>query len=579
MNIFQDYKNKIETILQNLKQEGAISSADFSKISVEPPKDFSFGHLTTNAAMVLAKVESTSPRVLAEKILPHILKLDGITSASIAGAGFINVTLDRSVLSQVILSILSSKDSFGSSQLGANKKINVEYVSGNPTGPLHAGHGRGAVVGDAIANLLIKIGFDVQKEYYINDSGGQAETLARSSYLRYKEALGQNIGEIPEGYYPGDYLKDVGQALAEKYGASLLEKSENLWLDDIMVFAVDFLMNEIKEDLKTLGIQDMLFSSEAALVKKGAVEEAILSLENKNLIYKGVLEAPKGIKAEDWEAKPQLIFKATEFGDDVDRPLQRSDGSWTYFAKDIAYHFDKFQRGFTEQINVWGADHGGYVKRMTSALSAISDKQATLDVKLCQMVNFTENGEPVKMSKRAGTFITLKDVLESVGKDVLRFTMLTRKSDAQLDFDYTKVKEQSKDNPVFYVQYAHARCYSVMNQALEAFPDLEFATKIEDLEYLSRDEDQIMWFMGQYPLNIQQAALLKEPHRIVYYLYDLASLFHSLWTKGKDDAELRFVLPQNKDKTFARISLIKGLQLILDNGLNLLGVTPLKEMR
>jgi arginyl-tRNA synthetase len=437
------------------------------------------------------------------------------------------------------------------------------------------------VVGDVIANLLLKTGFDVQREYYINDGGGQAETLAKSTYLRYKEALGENIGQIPEGFYPGEYLKAVGQALAKEYGHKFLEKPEGEFLEEIMVFAVNFLMDEIKETLGKYGITDMVFRSENALVKNGAVDDAIENLRKKGLVYTGILDAPKGVEVDEWEAKEQLIFKASEFGDDVDRPLKRSDGSWTYFAKDLAYHYDKYMRGFKEQIDILGADHGGYVKRIVAGLKALTDEKASLEVRICQMVNFMDNGQPVKMSKRAGTFVTLEDIIDSVGKDVARFVMLTRKNDAHIELDYAKVKEQSKDNPVFYVQYAHARCHSVFRQAKEVFPDMHPSSQLdfEAFSKLSPDEIHLLWFIGQFPACIEQAALLKEPHRVVYYLYDLAALFHSLWNKGKEDALLRFILPQDPTTTFGRICLISALQSTLQNGLAVLGVKALEEMR
>ncbi len=583
MNLFSIAYNDIQEILMQLHGKDALKSAPdvFSRIAVDPPKDYQHGDLTTNAAMVLSKSEGKNPRILADLLLPEIQKLEYVEDAKIAGAGFINIKVKKILLHKLLASILTLGDLYGSCDVGKGTKINVEYVSANPTGPLHAGHSRPSVAGDVIANLLLKTGFDVQKEYYINDGGGQTEKLAKSAYVRYREALGQDIGEIPEGLYPGEYLKDVGQGLVQKYGDQFLHAPQEVWLEEFRVFTVNFLMDEIKTTLEKFGITNMVFRSEDALVKDGSVDAAIETLRAKGLIYKGILEAPKGVQIDEWESKEQLIFKSSEFGDDVDRPLQRSDGSWTYFAKDLAYHYDKYRRGFKQQIDVLGADHGGYVKRIVAGLKALTDGDGVLEVRICQMVNFLDNGQPVKMSKRAGTFITLEDIIDAVGKDVARFVMLTRKNDAHIDLDYSKVKEQSKENPVFYVQYAHARCHSVFRQTKEVFPDMRSSSDItlDSFNHLSPDEIHLLWFIGQFPMCVEHAALLKEPHRIVYYLYDLSALFHSLWNKGKEDAMLRFILPDHKDTTFARICLISALQTTLKNGLEILGVKALEEMR
>lgn len=573
MNIFTLFKDSIAQTLIHLHEQGELQSCDFSKICVDPPKDYTFGDLTTNAALVLSKAEKKSPAVLAQMLLPLIKKMKYVKDAQIAGIGFINIKLETEIFHQLLLSILNNPTTYGQSQIGKNKKVNVEYVSANPTGPLHAGHARPSVAGDVIANLLISTGFDVQREYYINDGGGQAEQLTKSAYLRYLEALGRDIGEIPEGLYPGEYLKDVGQALVKEFGSKFENEPQEVWFDQIMQFSIDFLMGEIKKTLEKYGITNMVYRSETALVRDGSVDKAIETLHAKGLIYTGILEAPKGVKIDEWESKPQLIFKSSQFGDDVDRPLQRSDGSWTYFAKDLAYHYDKYMRGFKEQIDMLGADHGGYIKRIVAGINALTDGDATLEVKICQMVNFMDNGVPVKMSKRAGTFVTLEDIIDSIGKDVARFMMLTRKNDAHIDLDYSKAKEQSKENPVFYVQYAHARTHSVFRQAGST------VLNQNSFDKLSPDEIHLLWFIAQFPLCIEQAAILREPHRVVYYLYDLSSLFHSLWNKGKDDALMRFILPNDQSTTDARLCLLKALQTTIKNGLAVLGVSALEEMR
>jgi len=517
---------------------------------------------------------------LATLLASEIEKLDNVVAVEVAGPGFINIRLADTFWHERVRDVLNAGTDWGQSDLGAGKKVNVEYVSANPTGPMHVGHGRGAVVGDALAALLAKAGYDVTKEYYINDAGAQVDVLARSAYLRYREAFGEAI-EIPEGLYPGDYLVAVGQQLKDQFGDQYLTAEEDTWLPIIRPLAIEAMMALIKEDLAALGVHHDVFSSEKSLVENNAVDKAIAHLEGLDLIYTGVLEPPKGKTPEDWEPRPQLLFKASEYGDDVDRPLKKSDGSNTYFANDIAYHFDKYQRGGDLLIDIFGADHGGYVKRMKAAVKAMSQDKATLDVKLAQMVNLMDNGEPVKMSKRAGTFVTLRDVIDKVGKDVVRFIMLTRKNDAQLEFDFAKVTEQSKDNPVFYVQYAHARCHSVFRRVTEECPALDMTTLTDaDLSLLSdASEVSLMRAMAEWPRLVEQAAQMSEPHRVTYFLQEFAAEFHALWNKGSADATLRFIHPDNLDLTQARLALLKAVSLVIASGLLVLGVQPAEELR
>jgi len=478
--------------------------------------------------------------------------------------------------------VIKSGASFGDSDLGGGTKINVEYVSANPTGPLHIGHARGAVFGDVLASLLQKAGYDVTKEYYVNDAGSQVDTLGRSAYLRYREAHGEDIGEIPEGLYPGEYLIPVGVALKAKHGDALLSMEEVEWLPITRAATIADMLVLIKDDLGQLGIHQEVFTSERSLVESGRVDEVLENLKNRGLIYRGVLEAPKGKTDEVYEAREQELFKATNFGDDVDRPLQKSDGTWTYFASDIANHLDKYQRGFPMQIDVWGADHSGYVKRMQSATSAISEGNASLNVKICQMVKLMDNGEPMKMSKRSGNFVTLRDLVDAVGKDVVRFFLLTRKNDAPMDFDLTAVKEQSRDNPVFYVQYAHARCFSVMKQAAESFPNMiidEASLAGADFNLLT-DEAEIGLIkqMAAWPRLVNAAAEAQEPHRVAFYLQELAAGFHGLWTKGKTEPGLRFVIAEDQEVTKARMALIWGFKSVIASGLQVFGVEPVTEL-
>jgi arginyl-tRNA synthetase len=557
---------------------------DPSRIAIEPPNDPAHGDVSTNAAMALSKQAGMKPRDLAEKLVARLGADGEIASAEIAGPGFVNLRLTDDFWRARIVDILRAGAAYGESGIGAGRAVNVEFVSANPTGPMHVGHGRGAVVGDALARLLAKAGFAVTKEYYINDAGAQVDALARSVHLRYRESLGENVGGIPEGLYPGAYLIKVGKALAERDGGKWRGVSEAEWLAPVRAFAIAAMMAEIRADLAAIGIAFDRFSSERELVEGGGVDAAIAALEQRGLIYTGVLEPPKGKAPDDWEPRPQMLFKATEFGDDVDRPVRKSDGSWTYFATDMAYHLDKVNRGFQDMIDVWGADHGGYVKRVQAAVKALAGEGGKLDVKLCQMVNLTDGGAPVKMSKRAGTFVTLRDVVERVGPDVVRFIMLTRRPDAQLEFDYAKVTEQSKDNPVFYVQYAHARCKSVLRHAEEILPGERLtAGALTDAPFdrlTDPSELALIKSMASWPKVVESAAEAHEPHRVAYYLHDLCSLFHGLWTRGaREDANLRFLTPADAQLTLARLGLVRALALVIASGLGVMGVEPLEELR
>jgi arginyl-tRNA synthetase len=583
MNVFNHFLGLVETALADLATAGTLPAGyDTTKVTVEPPRDPSHGDLSTNAAMVLAKPAGLKPRDLAEALADELRGVEAVEAVEVAGPGFINLRLSEDLWRAQVAGILHAGTDYGSSTLGDGQKVNVEYVSANPTGPLTVGHARGAVVGDALAGLLEKAGFAVTREYYINDAGTQVDTLARSAYLRYREALGEAIGEIPPGMYPGDYLKDVGRALAERDGKKWLSAEEAAWLPEVRAFAIDFLMAEVKRDLHLLGVDQGVFTSERSLVEAGAVDEVMRTLEARDLVYVGVLEPPKGKQPEDWEPRPQTLFRATDFGDDVDRPLKKSDGSWTYFANDMAYHLDKFRRGFARQIDVWGADHGGYVKRMQAAVRALTEKQAALEIVLCQLVKLSKGGVEVKMSKRSGSFVTLRELIEEVGPGVVRFVMLTRKSDAQLEFDLEKVLEQSRDNPVFYVQYAHARCCSVLRHAAEAMPQLPQGAALAEAELVGLTDSAelaLIKQMAHWPRVVEQAAVASEPHRVAFYLYDLASGFHGLWTKGKDDASLRFLLEDDPELTAARLALVQAVQTTIAAGLQVIGVEPLEELR
>ncbi len=582
MNIFKEIRGELEVILDQLKSEGLLP-ADVStdRITIEPPRDASHGDMATNAAMLLSKPAKMKPRDVAEMLVGKLKELSVVDSAEIAGPGFINLRLDTSVWHKVVSAILSTGNDFARSDMGGNQKVNVEYVSANPTGPLHIGHARGAVFGDVLASLLDFAGYDVTKEYYVNDAGTQVDVLGRSSYLRYKEAHGEDI-VIPEGLYPGDYLKAVGEALKEEHGEGLLAMNEAEWLPICRSKAVEMMMVGVKKDLEQLGIQQDVFTSERSLVDANRVQDVYDSLDVNGYLYTGVLEPPKGKKPDDWEPRPQTLFKATDHGDDVDRPLKKSDGSWTYFANDIANHLDKYQRGFVNQIDIFGADHGGYVKRMIAATSAVTEGKAELDIKLCQLVKLMDKGEPIKMSKRAGTFVTLKDLVDDVGKDVVRFYLLTRKNDAPLDFDLSAVKEQSRDNPVWYVQYAHARCCSVFRQAKEAFPDMDLsrdALAQADVKLLSAPAElEVIKLLSGMPRLIESAAEAHEPHRVAFYLMEAAAAFHSLWAKGKENTQLRFVIADNKELTLAHLALLEAVRSIIASGLEIFGVEPVREL-
>ncbi|HEX2553290.1 MAG TPA: arginine--tRNA ligase [Microvirga sp.] len=584
MNIFALFEARVADALGRLAEAGTIPAGlDASRVVVEPPRDPSHGDLATNAAMVLAKEARMNPRALAELVAADLAKDPRVVRTDVAGPGFINLTLSPVLLHDVLRAAVVDSAGFGRGGQGAGAPVNVEYVSANPTGPMHVGHGRGAVFGDALSDLLAFSGYRVTREYYINDAGAQVDVLARSAHLRYREALGEEIGTIPEGLYPGDYLKPVGAALAREHGRALLDKPESEWLPLVRQAAIDGMMAMIREDLAALNIRHDVFFSERTLQETGLVAGTIEDLKSRDLIYVGRLPPPKGQKDEDWEDREQVLFRATAFGDDVDRPLLKSDGSFTYFANDIAYHRSKFERGFAEMIDVWGADHGGYVKRMQAAVKAVSGGKGSLDVKLCQLVKLLRGGEPVKMSKRSGDFVTLREVVDEVGRDAVRFMMIYRKNDAPLDFDLAKVVEQSKDNPVFYVQYAHARCASVFRQAGEAFPGASFSAEElggADLSEL-RDEAEldVLRRLAQFPRVVEGAAAAHEPHRVAFYLYDLASSFHSLWNKGKDLPQLRFVNQADQKSTRARLALVLGLKGVLAAGLAILGVTAPNEMR
>ncbi|MGA3306465.1 MAG: arginine--tRNA ligase [Stellaceae bacterium] len=584
MNLFEHFRARIAAAIEDAAREGAWPEGlDTSRIAVEPPREAAHGDLSTNAALVLTKEAGVKPRDFAEKLRPRLQSLEGVVSAEVAGPGFINLKLADGFWHKRLAEILIAGPTYGDSKLGQGRKVNVEYVSANPTGPMHVGHGRGAVIGDALASLLEKVGFAVAREYYVNDAGAQVDTLARSAYLRYREALGEKIGDIPEGLYPGEYLKEVGSATSSTYVNMYVNRPEKDWLEKFRNDSVRMMMDLIKADLAALGIRHESFIYESNIVKSGAIEKALAELKKQGLIYVGTLEPPKGKLPEDWEARPQTLFRSTQFGDDVDRPLKKSDGSWTYFAADIAYHWDKYRRGFAEMIDIWGADHGGYVKRMQAAVKALTQGKGALDVKLCQLVNLYDKGQPVKMSKRAGTFVTLREAVEQVGKDVFRFVMLTRRNDQPLDFDFAKVVEQSKDNPVFYVQYAHARARSVLRLAHDSMPgaDLSPASLAKgNLELLTESEEiALIRQMANWPRLVEAAAETHEPHRIAFYLQELAATFHALWHKGKDDASLRFLLEGKPELTRARLALVQGMAFVIASGLKVFGVTPAEEMR
>lgn len=588
MNIFETFSARLATALTGMAETGRIPGGlSLARVVVEPTRDPSHGDLATNAAMVLAKDAGMPPRALAELIVAEMGKDSDVLKAEIAGPGFINITLQPAVFTAVLKAAVLAGAEHGRGAAKPAPRINVEYVSANPTGPMHVGHGRGAVFGDALASLLAFAGHDVTREYYINDAGAQVDVLARSAFLRYREALGEAIGAIPEGLYPGEYLKSVGEALATEFGEALRDKPETEWLPIARAAAIESMMAMIRDDLAALGVVHDVFFSERSLQKQDgntdAVRQTIEDLRARDLIYEGRLPPPKGQKDEDWEDREQTLFRATQFGDDVDRPLLKSDGSYTYFANDIAYHRSKFTRGFSEMIDVWGADHGGYVKRMQAAVKAVTAGRGALDVKLCQLVRLLRHGEQVRMSKRSGDFVTLREVIDEVGRDAVRFMMIFRKNDATLDFDLAKVVEQSKDNPVFYVQYAHARCASIFRQAAEAFPDLDRSPQAlaeADLGLLNDESElAIIKMIAAYPRMIDAAAASHEPHRVAFFVHELASAFHSLWNKGKDSPQLRFVNQTDRKSTSARLAFVHAVRSVLASGLAVVGVTAPEEMR
>lgn len=572
MNLFSDMRDRVLAALADLEAAGEIPAGlDTSNVSVEPPRDPAHGDMATNAAMVLAKPAGRKPRDIADALARRLDSVPEVDSATVAGPGFLNLRLAPSLWAGLVEHVRAEK-AFGRSEIGGGERVNVEYVSANPTGPLHVGHVRGAVFGDALASLLDFTGHAVTREYYINDGGAQVDVLARSVYLRYLQAHGREV-EFADGTYPGDYLIAVGEALKDEVGETYVDQPEDVWLEKVRVFATDAMMDLIREDLRILGVKMDMFYSEKSLYGTGRIETAIERLRAQDLIYKGTLEPPKGKLPSDWEPREQTLFRSTEHGDDVDRPIMKSDGSWTYFAPDIAYHYDKIDRGFDQLIDVLGADHGGYVKRMKAAVSALSNARVPLDVKLCQLVKLTKDGQPFRMGKRTGNFITLRDVVDQVGPDVTRFMMLTRKNDAPLDFDFDKAVEQSKDNPVFYVQYAHARVRSVMRKAADlgvepGAPNLADPAEIDVARKLA-----------EWPRLVEIAARAHEPHRVAFYLYDLAQSFHALWNRGNDDPSLRFLQEGDAQATAGKLSLPLAVAVVISSGLGILGVTPAEEMR
>jgi len=585
MNLFADFNERIRAALRTLDlKDGEGRPADLARVTAEPPRDASHGDVSTNAAMVLAKLAGTNPRALAERISPLLEADPDVASVEVAGPGFINLRLTNRFWQEQLRLMLAEGADFGRSLMGTGKTVNVEYVSANPTGPMHVGHCRGAVVGDALANLLAFSGYGVTKEYYINDAGSQIDVLARSVMLRYREALGEDIGEIPAGLYPGDYLVPVGEALAAEFGRDLLDMDEEEAMPLVRERAISAMMAMIRSDLEALNVHHDIFFSERTLHADGArrIRSAINDLTLKGYVYKGKLPPPKGQPAEDWEDREQTLFRSTDVGDDIDRPLMKSDGSFTYFAADVAYFKDKYDRRYDEMIYVLGADHGGYVKRLEAVARAISGGEAKLVVLLCQLVRLFRNGEPVRMSKRAGEFVTLRDVVDEVGPDPVRFMMLYRKNDAPLDFDFARVTEQSKDNPVFYVQYASARCHSVFRQAREQLGQ-DMADRGKMTAALARLNDEsevgILRKLSEYPRLIETAAHHLEPHRLAFYLYDLASQFHGLWNKGTENPDLRFIKVNDRELSYARLGLVQAVLDVLTSGLGIIGADAPMEMR
>ena len=578
MNIYKIYFNYIIELLDKFKLGSNYNFDDseiLKKITLEPPKNSINGDMSTNLAMLLSKSLKLNPKEIANKLKPYILKLPNIALVDIAGPGFINITLKQSTWSDFIKNMLLNPQTWDKQNIGKGQNINLEYISANPTGPLHAGHARGAVFGDALASLLDEVGYKVIREYYINDAGSQIEKLVESSLLRYDECNGQDIKEIPNGLYPGEYLKDVGKQLFKKYGKNLKQKSKEDVFDLVRKVSIEVIMKMIKEDLSKLGVKMDVFTSEKNIISGNLLTDILTLLENKNLTYYGTLDPPKGTDPNTWEKRQQFLFKSSSYGDDSDRALKKSDGSWTYFATDMAYHLDKINRTNGDLINVLGADHTGYISRINAAVNALSNGSITIDTKVCALVNLMENGNPIKMSKRAGNFVTLSDIIDAVGKDVIRFIMLTRRNDQSLDFDFKKVTEKSKENPVFYVQYAHARCNSIFKSA----EILEENLSVENTDLLSgNDETELIKFISQWPRTLELAAKNHEPHRICYYLIELSSMFHTLWNKGKDNLNVKFIVENDVKLTNARLLLVKAVALTIRKGLSILKIKPIFEM-
>lgn len=578
MNINNKFVQVILEIISKIAQQPILED----KISVDSPRETSHGDFATNAAMVVAKKLGMPPKVLAQKIAAELGHHEQVASCEVAGPGFINFTLTPQAWHFYLKDLLNQGLSYGDSQLGQGKKINIEYVSANPTGPMHAGHGRNAILGDTIASLFQKVGYDVCREYYINDAGNQIDHLAKSVYLRYQEILGKVLTDDDFGpdMYPADYLIPVAQDLVKIYADKWLQAPESQWLEIFRDFVVQEMLKIIKSDLKQLGVEMDVFTSEKSLIKQGKIEQALATLQSQDDVYVGTLEPPKGHVIEDWEERPQTLFRATKYGDDVDRPLKKSDGSWTYFASDIAYHADKFTRGFDYMVDVLGADHAGYIKRMKAAVGAITQNKGILEIPVCQLVSFKENGIPLKMSKRAGTFIKISDVVERAGKDVTRFMMITRRHDIAFDFDFAKVMEKTRENPVFYVHYAYARTQSVFrnivnekgDKFMQNFPNVSLDCLTNDAEL------EMIKILINWPKQVEMAAIHREPHRIATYLYDVASCFHSLWNKGRENTSLRFIDLQNDQATLARLALLKAVEYVIGSGFALLGIEPMKEM-
>lgn len=582
MSLFTQTRQLIIDSLNTIAAAQGLGPLDSTKVTVEAPKDKTHGDLATNAAMVTAKAFGLPPRDVAALLCQQLGTHKRITNTAIAGPGFINLTLAPAVWQDELHTILTHGVHYGDSALGGGQRVMVEFVSANPTGPIHAGHGRNAILGDAIAALLQKVGFHVYREYYVNDAGGQVDALARSVHLRYREALGETLPDnaFDGDLYPGDYLISMGQKLATTYGHQFEKAPEAEWLPLFKQTAVAHMLDLIKADLALLGVNMDHYRSEVAVTQDGRVEEVLSLLEKRGDIYVGTLEKPKGHQVDDWEERPQTLFKATAYGDDVDRALKKSDGSWTYFAGDMGYHLDKFKRGFTYMVNVFGADHAGYVKRLTAAVNALTDGHAHFEIKVSQMVNFMDKGQPVRMSKREGTFITVRDVVERVGRDATRYMMISRHNDMALDFDFAKVVEQSRDNPIFYIQYAHARICSVMRHAQSQWPTAVKHIPQADLTLLQGEAElDMIKVLAQWPKQVEVAALVREPHRLANYLYDLAGAFHALWNKGRDNTHLRFIDPENENLTCARLALLKGVASVLQSGLTLFNITPLEELR